>query len=131
VSKIIIFGNSSLASLAYVYLKHDSPHEPIAFTVDSTKLTTDRHLELPVVSFDDIEKSYPPDEFEMFLPISFRQMSHLRANKYFAAKAKGYTLISYISSKATIWPGFSPAATIASFSRTTRSSHSPRLETTL
>jgi sugar O-acyltransferase (sialic acid O-acetyltransferase NeuD family) len=106
VSKIIIFGNSTLASLAYVYLKHDSPHEPIAFTVDSTKLTTDRHLELPVVSFDEIEKSYPPDEFEMFLPISFRQMSHLRANKYFAAKAKGYTLISYISSKATIWPGF-------------------------
>jgi UDP-3-O-[3-hydroxymyristoyl] glucosamine N-acyltransferase len=42
----------------------------------------------------------------MFVPISFRQMSHLRASKYFAAKAKGYTLISYISSKATIWPGF-------------------------
>jgi hypothetical protein len=104
VSKIIIFGNSSLASLAYVYLKHDSPHEPVAFTVDSAYMTTDRHFELPVVPFDNIEKSYLPDEFEMFLPISFRQMSDLRANKYLAAKAKGYTLISYIGSKATIWP---------------------------
>jgi hypothetical protein len=63
-----------------VYLKYDSPHEPIAFTVDSTHLTTDRHLELPVVPFDEVEKSYPPGEFEMFVPISFRQMSHLRAS---------------------------------------------------
>jgi UDP-3-O-[3-hydroxymyristoyl] glucosamine N-acyltransferase len=33
-------------------------------------------------------------------------MSHLRADKYHAAKGKGYRLISYVSSRATTWPGF-------------------------
>src|SRR5438552_1795128 len=33
-------------------------------------------------------------------------MNHLRADKYFEAKKKGYELISYVSSKATVFPGF-------------------------
>jgi UDP-3-O-[3-hydroxymyristoyl] glucosamine N-acyltransferase len=33
-------------------------------------------------------------------------MNHVRAEKYEQAKAKGYELVSYISSKATVWPGF-------------------------
>jgi carbonic anhydrase/acetyltransferase-like protein (isoleucine patch superfamily) len=32
-------------------------------------------------------------------------MNHFRAEKYHQAKLKGYKLVSYISSKATIWPG--------------------------
>jgi UDP-3-O-[3-hydroxymyristoyl] glucosamine N-acyltransferase len=42
----------------------------------------------------------------MFIPISFKRMNHLRAEKYDLAKARGYRLISYVSSKATTWPGF-------------------------
>jgi sugar O-acyltransferase (sialic acid O-acetyltransferase NeuD family) len=34
-------------------------------------------------------------------------MNHIRAEKVEQAKAKGYALISYVSSKATTWPGFS------------------------
>jgi sugar O-acyltransferase (sialic acid O-acetyltransferase NeuD family) len=32
-------------------------------------------------------------------------VNKLRAEKYYEAKAKGYQLISYVSSKATTWPG--------------------------
>ena len=41
----------------------------------------------------------------MFLPISFKRMSYLRRDKLAAAKEKGYDIISYVSSKATTWPG--------------------------
>jgi sugar O-acyltransferase (sialic acid O-acetyltransferase NeuD family) len=106
VAKIVIFGNSHLASLAHVYLTHDSPHEVVAFTVDGAYLQEDRFMDLPVVAFEDIENSFPPSECQMFLPISFKKMNHLRANKLMEAKAKGYSCISYVSSKATTWPGF-------------------------
>jgi len=40
----------------------------------------------------------------MFLSISFVGINKLRAEKYDQAKAKGYQLINYVSSKATTWP---------------------------
>lgn len=106
--KVVIFGNGQWASLAHFYLTHDSPHEVVAFTVDRGYLKERELFDLPVVAFDEVEKLYPPGEFKMFVPISFKKMNHLRADKYDEAKAKGYQLISYVSSKATVWPGFVP-----------------------
>jgi len=102
--QIIIFGVSQLASLAHFYFRHDSPHKVIAFTVDKAYLNEPEFEGLPVVAFEDIEQNYSPNEYKMFLPISFKQMSHLRRQKYDAAKAKGYSCVSYVSSKATTWP---------------------------
>lgn len=106
--KVVIFGNSQWASLAHFYFTHDSPHDVVAFTVDRGYLKERELFDLPVVAFDEVEKLYPPSEFKMFVPISFKKMNHLRADKYNEAKAKGYQLISYVSSKATVWPGFVP-----------------------
>jgi|TARA_B100001063_G_C16713054_1_gene529123 sugar O-acyltransferase (sialic acid O-acetyltransferase NeuD family) len=102
--KIVIFGESQLASLAHFYFKHDSPHEVVAFTVDKEYLKNDSFENLPLIAFEDVEKKFPPSEFSMFLPISFKRMSHLRREKYEIAKEKGYNLVSYVSSKATTWP---------------------------
>jgi len=106
--KVIVFGVGQLASLAYFYLTHDSPYEVTGFTVDRDYLKESEFFGLPVVAFDEMEKLYPPNEYKMFLPISFKRMNHIRADKYNQAKAKGYNLISYVSSKATTWPGFVP-----------------------
>lgn len=106
--RVIVFGIGQLANLAHFYLTHDSPNEVAGFTVDRDYLTEREFLGLPVVAFDEVEKLYPPDEYKMFLPISFKRMNHLRADKYNQAHAKGYKLISYVSSKATTWPGFVP-----------------------
>ena len=102
---IVIFGESQLASLAHFYLRHDSPHTVAAFTVDAAYRKNDRYEDLPLVDFETVTESYPPAEYAMFLPVSFKQMSHLRRQKYEAAKEKGYEIISYVSSKATTWPG--------------------------
>jgi sugar O-acyltransferase (sialic acid O-acetyltransferase NeuD family) len=102
--KIIIFGVSQLASLAHFYFEHDSPHEVVAFTVDKAYISDSRFRNLPVVPFEEVEKIYPPSEFKMFLPISFKRMNHFRREKYESAKSKGYTCVSYVSSKASTWP---------------------------
>ena len=105
-SKVVIFGNSHWASLAAFFLMYDSPHEVAAFTVDRKYLRGGTFENRPLVAFDDVQNQYPPDDYAMFVPVSFKQMNHLRAGKYAEAKAKGYDLISYVSSKATVWPGF-------------------------
>jgi acetyltransferase-like isoleucine patch superfamily enzyme len=61
---------------------------------------------LPVEPFEEVERDYPPNRYKMFIPISFKRMNHNRADKYCEAKRRGYELISYVSSKATTWPGF-------------------------
>lgn len=103
--KVVVFGNGEIASVTHFYLTHDSPYEVAAFTVDREFMKQEQFIELPVVPFDEVEVIYPPDRFKMFVPISYRSVNKLRAEKYYQAKAKGYQLISYISSKATIWPG--------------------------
>ena len=102
--KIVIFGDSQLASLAHFYFRHDSPHTVVGFTVDRDYLKEDQYEGLPMVPFEEVEQHFSTEEHHMFLPISFKQMSHLRRRKYEAAKEKGYRLTSYVSSKATTWP---------------------------
>jgi sugar O-acyltransferase (sialic acid O-acetyltransferase NeuD family) len=102
--KIVIFGTSQLASLAHFYFEHDSIHEVIAFTLDQDYISDKEYRGLPVVPFEEVELHFPPTEYHMFLPISFKQMSFLRKNKFDQAKVKGYSCVNYISSKATIWP---------------------------
>jgi len=103
--KVILFGVGQVASRIYWYLTYDSPYEVAAFTVDPEYIKADKLFGLPVVSFEDVESIYPPEEYKMFLSISSRKMNKLRAQKYHQAKEKGYQLINYISSRATTWPG--------------------------
>ena len=105
-AKVVIFGVSQWAELAHFYLTHDSPHEVAAFTLDPDYIESESCQGLPVVSFDEVERHYSPDQFRMFIPMSFKKMNHVRAAKYYDAKEKGYELISYVSSKATTFPGF-------------------------
>jgi len=101
--KVVIFGTGDIGQLAYFYFTHDSPYEIAAFTADKTFITENVLLDLPVVPFEEIENSFPPDRFDMFIALSYRNVNKLRAEKYFAAKRKGYNLVSYICSKSVRW----------------------------
>lgn len=102
-AKVIIFGIGQIAELAHFYLTNDSEHEVVAFTVDEEFLITNSYKDLPVVSFEEIEKKFSPNEFKMFLPISYKNINKIRAEKYKLAKKKGYLCISYISSKCSYY----------------------------
>lgn len=103
--KIVVFGNGQVASVGYFYLTHDSPHDVVAFTVDRAYIEKDKLFGLPVVPFEEVEVLYPPREHKMLVMISYRKVNKLRAEKYYQAKEKGYEFISYVSSRATSWPG--------------------------
>lgn len=100
-SKIVIFGAGKIADEAYFYLTNDSPHEVVAFTVDREHLHTTEKRGLPVVAFEDVAGVYPPADFKMFVAVGYQDLNKFRARKYDETKAKGYELISYISSRAS------------------------------
>jgi len=106
VAKVVVFGVGQWAELAHFYLTHDSPHEVVGFTLDPDYIENPVHKGLPVVSYEEVERHFPPEDFKMFIPMSFKRMNHARADKYHDAKTRGYELISYVSSKATTFPGF-------------------------
>ena len=102
-SKIVIFGNGDIAELAHFYFSNDSNYVVSAFSVDAKYLQNETYLGLPNVDFANVEKLYNPSEYDFFVAVSYAQMNDLRLEKCNAAKEKGYTLVNYISSKATIF----------------------------
>lgn len=101
-AKVVIFGTRDTAELACYYLRHDSPHEVVGFTVSAEYRSGDSFLGLPLVSLEDLERVYPPDGFTCFVPMTARRMNLARREIYEQVKAKGYQCVSYISSRATM-----------------------------
>jgi sugar O-acyltransferase (sialic acid O-acetyltransferase NeuD family) len=78
----------------------------VGFTVHRDYLPESCIFEgLPVVSFEELERHFPPDQVSAFAPLSHRRMNRVREEIYAGFKARNYTLISYVSSRATRFPG--------------------------
>ncbi|MBT5402310.1 MAG: acetyltransferase [Crocinitomicaceae bacterium] len=102
-NKIVLFGTGAFAEVAYWYFTEDSDYEIVAFTADADYCKTETVLDLPLVPFEDLEKSFPSSEYGMHVVIGYNKLNTLRFNGYTKAKAKGYTLVNYIHSSVKIW----------------------------
>ena len=89
----------------WFYLTHDSDHEVVAFTVNESHRDRDTLQGLPVVAFEQLEELYPPGDFSMFVAVGYAGVNRVRATFCEQARARGYSLVTYVSSKATTWPG--------------------------
>lgn len=101
--KVVVFGILDTAELAHFYLANDSDYEVVAFTVHEKYADKQEFHNLPVVAFENVEKLFPPSEFQLFAPMTGKNMNRLREDVYLQGKRKGYDYISYISSKATMF----------------------------
>ena len=97
----VVFGAGDIARLAHYYFSHDSPHDVVAFAVDREYRSDESFLGLPLLDFEGITDHYPPGAHEMFVALSYADMNRSRARKYHEARALGYQLTSYVSSKCT------------------------------
>lgn len=102
-AKVIVFGVQDFAELAHYYLTNDSEHSVEAFAVSKDYMPeSNTFLGVPVVLFETVEKHYPVEEFYFFAPMSHANMNKLREQIYNKIKEKGYSMISYVSSKAYV-----------------------------
>lgn len=99
---LVVFGTGDIAQLAHFYFSSDSSYEVVAFTVDAGYLKEATFCGLPVVAFEDVDTQYPPVAHDLFVALSYSKLNAVRKEKYLAAKALGYRLVSYISSRASV-----------------------------
>lgn len=102
-NKVVIFGTGQIAELVYFYLTHDSDFEVYGFVVDDEHLSTRSFFGLPTLSASKVDLDFPPQEFSMFVAMSYSKMNRLRSDKCEWARARGYQLVSYVSSRATTY----------------------------
>ena len=101
--KLVLFGKGEIATLAQYYFDHDSEYEVVAFTADDDQVDYELFSGLPLVPFSTVAETYPPDAADMHVALSYRGHNQIRAQKYREARAKGYTLASYMCSKSVYW----------------------------
>ncbi len=98
-NKLIIFGNEDLARLVYYYVKKDDPTRTVeAFTVNEKYIKEESFCGLPVIPFENIEKMYPPEDYEILLAVGYSHMNDIRKTIFEKCKEKGYNLANYIHS---------------------------------
>lgn len=104
--QIIVFGTGEIAELADFYFTHDSGFEVAGFTVDGAFLKQTQFLGRPVVAFEEVVERFPPEHYGFFVAVSYAKINAVRAEKVAAGRTKGYRIASYLSSRATVFPGF-------------------------
>ena len=101
--KLIVVGNSAFAEIAAEYFRADSDYDVVGFSVERDYLKEATLAGLPVVPFQELEESCPPGAHDIYVAATYTQLNRLRTRLAGDAKARGYGLASYISSRAFVW----------------------------
>jgi len=106
--RLVIFGAGQIGQVARYYFAEDSGYTPIAFTMDAAYIEADHALGLPVLPFEEIEQRFSPDDCDLFVAMGYGKLNQSRQSKVAEARAKGYRIAHYVSSRAWVWKGFEP-----------------------
>ena len=106
--RLVLFGDGLFAEVAHEYFTRQSPYQVAGFTVTAEFLHKDRYHGLPVVPFEEVTRHFPPESHDMFIAVTFGQLNRHRQRFYAEAKQLGYTLASFVSPHALVWPGVTP-----------------------
>ncbi len=102
-SQAIIVGTGSFAEVVTYYLSQDSETEVVGYTESAERRTENEFLGQPLVDFEDVEQHFDPATHKMFVAIGYAKLNRVREEVCGEARSKGYTLLSYVCSKASIW----------------------------
>lgn len=100
---LVIVGDSAFAEIALEYFDADSPYEVVGFAVERAYLKQAELHGRPVVAFEDLEQHFPPASHAVYVATVYTQLNRLRTRLAAEAKARGYALASYVSSRAFVW----------------------------
>jgi sugar O-acyltransferase (sialic acid O-acetyltransferase NeuD family) len=99
---LILFGVGKIAEVVFYYCQRECGFKVEAFCVDEKYKTDKTFKGLPVVTFNEVQKFFPPSEFDMFIAVGYQDMNSLREKKCMEAIEKGYSLASVISPKTNL-----------------------------
>lgn len=94
---LVIFGTGTMGELISEHFDLDSRWRVVAFTADERYITEPEFLGRPLIPFDRLTERYGPAAADLFVALSYGRTNRTRRDAYLRAKAKGYTLASYVS----------------------------------
>ncbi len=103
--KLVIIGDGETGEIAYEYFTQDTSFEVVAFSAEKQFMKNKTLFGLPVVPFEELEKAFDPDDFRVFVAVSFTGLNRVRARLLETAKLKRFKTCSYISPKAFLGKG--------------------------
>src|SRR5919201_4599107 len=103
-AKIVIIGLGETAEIAHEYFTHDSRHSVAAFSAESQFLESKSFCGLPAVPFEELTEHYDPSDYAAFVAVSSTQLNRVRARLFREVRALGFRCVSYVSSRAFVWP---------------------------
>lgn len=99
--KVIVFGIGKLAEYVCYVLKHDSCYHVSALSIHKQYMPDVEMLwGLNIFDFEHLHEHCRPDEYRLFIAVG---NNSVREKVYSQAKEYGYSFVSYISSKSTVW----------------------------
>lgn len=100
---LVIVGNGETALLAYEYFTHDSSWNVVGFCIGGKYISEPTLYGLPVLPLEEMAHSFPPETHQAFVAIGDARLNRLRTEHVAQARASGYRLASYVSSRAFRW----------------------------
>ncbi|QSX77454.1 acetyltransferase [Agrilutibacter solisilvae] len=100
---IVVFGAGQIADVARIYIDAHGPDRIVGFTVDDAFRTGDTFAGRPQVSWEQLERSFPPDRVKLLGPLSFRKLNEFRKARFQEGKARGYTFASFIHPSCNVY----------------------------
>lgn len=101
--RLLLFGYTEFAEIAYEYFTHDSDFEVVGFCVHRSHLAKRSLFGLPVIPFEEAERHFNPAEHWFYAASVYTRLNRLRTQVAEEARARGYRLASYVSSRAFVW----------------------------
>jgi len=100
---IVIFGIGPISKTIFYDSKKSGKYHISCFTADKKYIKTDTLCGLPIIAFEQIEKQYRPEKFDMLVVnAGVAAGTASRKDMFLRAKNKGYKLINYINDKADV-----------------------------
>jgi len=91
---LVIFGAGKIGEVLLHCWRQRGDREVAAVAVDAAYRDSDSWNGLPLVSFEEIESSHPPGDYDLFVALGYHDLNDFRARKIDEARAKGYDLPS-------------------------------------
>lgn len=95
--RLVLFGTSAFADLAYEYFTKESSYDVVGFTVERSHLTDIAKFGLPVVPFEELETQFPPGDYSCFVAVTYSEMNHFRERIASTLRLKNYELATFVS----------------------------------
>ena len=102
-NSLFIYGTGTIAEIATFYFETDSDYK-IEGYIDEKDIADQKNifLEKKVFSWEEIKKNFPKKDIKIFVAIGYKKTNRIREEKFKMILNDGYSLASYISSKATV-----------------------------